>query len=74
MVDIKKVMVQLNLNFTHTCRHISTYVRFFLHVSCVQKLHGMTHTYFAHNFGMRTHASEYTQHTRDAHHKLAQVE
>ena len=25
----------------------------------------------AHNFGVHTQANEYTQHTRDAHHKLA---
>ena len=52
--------VQLNLNFTHSCKH--THVK-------LQKLACM-HT-VACNFGMRTRASEHMRHTRYAHHELA---
>ena len=57
-------MVQLNLNFTHACRHTCVLARL-THVK-LQKL-AYAHT-VAHNFGVRTQASE---HTRNACHELA---
>ena len=60
-------MVQLNLNFTHACRHTSVLAR----LTCV-KLQKLTCARtVARNFGVCTWASEYTQHTRNACHKLA---
>ena len=60
-------MVQLNLNFTHTCRY--TLVLAHLARVKLQKL-AYAHT-VARNFGVRTQDSKHTQHTRDACHELA---
>ena len=38
--------------------------------ACKTSKTGMAHT-VAHDFGVRTQDSKYTQHTRDAHHELA---
>ena len=59
--------VQLNLNFTHACRHTRvlaclTHVKL-QKLSCARTV--------ARNFGMRTRASEHTRHTRNARHELA---
>ena len=64
---MQEFMVQLNLNFTHICRH----TRVLAHLTHVklQKL-ACAHT-VACNFGMRTRASEHMRHTRNARHELA---
>ena len=59
--------VQLNLNFTHTCRY--TRVLACLTHAKLQKL--ACACTVAHNFGMRTRYSKHTRHLRDAHHELA---
>ena len=56
-------MVQLNLNFTHACRH--TCVLAYLTPVKLQKL------VCARNFGVHMRASEHTRHMRNACHKLA---
>ena len=60
-------MVQLNLNFTHACRHM--YVLACLTRAKLQKL--VCAYTVACDFGVRTWDSKYVQHTRDAHHELA---
>ena len=60
-------MVQLNLKFTHECRHTRvlaclTYVKL-QNLACACTV--------ARNFGMRMWASEHTRHTRNARHELA---
>ena len=54
-------MVQLNLNFTHACRHMRA------RLTCV-KLQKLV---CVRNFGVRTRASEHTRHMRNARHELA---
>ena len=59
-------MVQLNLNFTHACRHMCMLAS--LMCAKFQKL-ACAHS-VACNFGMRRWATEHTRLTRDAHHEL----
>ena len=59
--------VQLNLNFTHTCRHTCVLAR--LTHEKLQKL-ACART-VACNFGVHTWDSKHTQHTRDTHHEFA---
>ena len=56
-------MVQLNLNFTHVCRHTRVLAR-----STRAKLKKLA---CARNFGVRMQDSKHTRHTRDACHELA---
>ena len=59
--------VQLNLNFTHACRHTRVLARLtrvkLQNLACARTV--------ACNFGVRTRASEHTRHTRNARHELA---
>ena len=59
-------MVQLNLKFTHACRHTRVLARL-MHVKLQKLACGCT---VARNFGMRTWASEHMRHTRNARHEL----
>ena len=59
--------VQLNLNFTHVCRH--TRVLALLTSVKLQKL--VCARTVARNFGVRMQASKHKRHTRNAHHELA---
>ena len=60
-------MVQLNLKFTHMCRHTCVLANL-MHVK-LQKLACVRTV--ARNFGVHTWASEHTRHMRNARHKLA---
>ena len=61
-----QVTVQLNLNFTHLCQYMCVSA----HLMCVKLKKIACTCTVAHNFGMCTIASEHTQHTSDACHKL----
>ena len=54
-------MVQLNLNFTHVCRHTHVLARL-THAKLQNLACACT---VVNNLGMRTWDSEYTQHMRD---------
>ena len=60
-------MVQLNLKFTRTCRHACVLT----HLTRVKLQKLACACTVAHNFGMRTWASEHTRHTRNTRHELA---
>ena len=59
--------VQLNLKFTHACRHTCALARLtrvkLQELACARTV--------ACNFGLRMWASEHTRHTRNARHELA---
>ena len=62
-------MVQLNLNFTHVCRHM----RVLAHLTCA-KLQKLTYACtIARDFDVCMWDSKHTRHTRDAHHELSLV-
>ena len=60
-------MVQLNLNFTHACRHTRVLAHL-MHAKLKKLACALT---VARNFGVRTRDSKHTQHTRVARHELA---
>ena len=66
-VQVMATTVQLNLNFTHACRHTRVLAHL-MHVKLQKLACACT---VACNFGMRTWACEHTQHMRNACHELA---
>ena len=59
-------MVQLNLNFTHTCGH----TRVLAHLTCAKLKKLVCACTVARDFGVRTRDSKHMRHTRDACHEL----
>ena len=59
-------MVQLNLNFTHACRHTRVLAR----LTCAKLKKLECACTVAHDFGVHMRDSKHTQHTRVARHEL----